>query len=116
MSEHTPIHVVMSGDIAWVRFPGGRFDGVAVRELFECSNTLPSAHPKLMVDTTGVPLVPSGGMGMLLTIRKRFLAQGGQLHVVLPDANVMQSFKLASMDRMLELFESVEEAHAGFKA
>lgn len=115
MAEYTHIRCEFDGDIACVTFPLGRFDGIAVRELFECSNELPSSHPKLLVDTTGVSLVPSGGMGMLLTIRKRFLAMGGQLHVAIPDANIMQSFELASMQRMLELFESVKDARARFK-
>ncbi|MEM6855370.1 MAG: STAS domain-containing protein [Planctomycetota bacterium] len=115
MPDYTHIRSDLEAGVARVTFPLSRFDGVAVRELFEFSNTLPSAHPKLLVDTTGVTLVPSGGMGMLLTIRKRFLANGGQLHVAIPNANIMETFRIASMHRMLELFESVEDARAGFK-
>ncbi len=115
MPDFTHIHCEHHGDLAHVTFPLGRFDGVAVRELFECSNDLPASHAKLLVDTTGVGLVPSGGMGMLLTIRKRFMSSGGQLHVALPDPNIMQAFTIASMDRMLKLFASVEDAKAGFK-
>ncbi|MEM9884209.1 MAG: STAS domain-containing protein, partial [Planctomycetota bacterium] len=89
--------------------------GVAVRELFELSNRLPTPHPRLLVDTAGVALVPSGGMGMLLTIRKRFLAVGGQLHVALQDANIRRAFAVANLDRMLRLFETADAALAAFK-
>jgi len=115
MADFTRIHIEQDDGVAHVTFPAGRFDGVAVRELFEYSNALPREQQKLLVDTTGVTMVPSGGMGMLLTIRKRFLTTGGQLHVALPSADVMASFKLASMQRMLALFSSADEARAGFK-
>ncbi|MEM8739282.1 MAG: STAS domain-containing protein [Planctomycetota bacterium] len=101
--------------IAHVTFPAARFGGTAVRELFELSNQLPGPQPKLLVDTTGLALVPSGGMGILITIRKRFLSLGGQLHIALPDPALMESFRVANMDRILELFESVEQARSAFK-
>ena len=102
MSDYTHIRSESEAGIARVTFPLGRFDGVAVRELFEFSNTLPSGHPKLLVDTTGVTLVPSGGMGMLLTIRKRFLDSDGQKHEAIPNVKIMETFRIASMHRMLE--------------
>ncbi|MEM1108254.1 MAG: STAS domain-containing protein [Planctomycetota bacterium] len=115
MADYTHIQPETCDDVAVITFPLGRFDGNAVRELFEFSNQLPSTQPKLLIDTTGVAMVPSGGMGMLLTIRKRFLSVGGQLHVALPGANVRQSFKVANMHRMLALFDSVKDARAAFK-
>lgn len=115
MADYTRIHHTADGDITRVTFPHGRFDGTAVRELFELSNQLPAHHPKLLVDCTDVTLVPSGGMGMLITIRKRFLSQGGQLHIALPEPDVMASFRIASMQRLLSLFETVDAAREAFK-
>ena len=103
------------GPITRVTFLNGRFDGNAVRELFELSNDLPASHPKLLVDCTQVALVPSGAMGMLLTIRKRFLGHGGQLHLAVPDENVRRSFAAAHLDRLLLIFDSVESAKSAFK-
>ena len=97
-----------------VGFPTRRFDGNAVRELFELSNQLPPA-PRLLVDCGGLELVPSGAMGMLVTIRKRFMSSGGQLHVAVPDARIRGAFAAARMDRILSLFESVERAVEAFK-
>ncbi|MEM9418959.1 MAG: STAS domain-containing protein [Planctomycetota bacterium] len=115
MDPFTHLHCEIVGDLAHVTFPSGKFDGVAVRELFELSNQLPDVRPKLLVDTTGVVFVPSGGMGMLIMIRKRFMSAGGQLHIAVPNANIMESFTLANMGRMLELFETVEDARSRFK-
>jgi anti-anti-sigma regulatory factor len=53
---------------------------------------------------------------MLITIRKRFMSTGGQLHIALPDPNIRTSFELANMQRLLHLFASVDEAMAAFKA
>ena len=96
-------------------FPGGRFDGNAVRELFELAMALIAGRAKLLVDTTGLSFVPSGGMGMLLTIRKRFLSSGGQLHIALPDPRVRESFDVAQMGRVLQLFDSCAAAREAFK-
>lgn len=115
MPDYQHIACSTEGEIVCVTFPMGRFDGNAVRELFELSNELPTARPKLLVDCGGVAMVPSGGMGMLITIRKRFLSAGGQLHIALPEANVMQSFQIANMQRLLSLHESTAAAR-GFQA
>lgn len=115
MPDYAHIACSTHGQVAHVTFPKARFDGNAVRDLFELTNTLPGQHAKLLVDTTGLPTVPSGAMGMLVTIRKRFLATGGQLHVALPDDQVMESFRIAGMERLLHLFESVEAARDAFK-
>ncbi len=116
MPDFTHIHALEDHRIHRVTFPQQRFDGIAVRELFEFSNTIADPQPRLLVDTTGVTMVPSGAMGMLITIRKRFMSTGGQLHIALPDPNIRTSFELANMQRLLHLFASVDEAMAAFKA
>lgn len=115
MPDYAHIACNTDDQIVHVTFPKGRFDGHAVRELFEMTNTLPDQGARVLVDTTGLPTVPSGGMGMLVTIRKRFLATGGQLHVAIPDALVFESFQIAGMDRLLKLFDSVDAARDAFK-
>jgi anti-anti-sigma factor len=115
MAEYQHIATADDAGTAVVSFPTGRFDGNAVRELFEFSNQLPTHHPKLLVDCTGVELVPSGAMGMLVTIRKRFFANGGQLHTAVPNAEVRGAFAATNLDRILLLFNSVEAAKSAFK-
>lgn len=115
MSTFTHIQIAEHDGCHHVTFLGERFDGIAVRELFEYSNELAGHQPKLLVDTTGVAMVPSGGMGMLITIRKRFMGTGGQLHIAVPDPRILESFTLANMQRLLKLFPSVSEALSAFK-
>ena len=101
--------------IVHVRFPG-KVDGNGVRELFELSaEIMDSDDPLLLVDFTGVPLVTSGAMGILVQIKKRFLSVGGQLHIVLADEHNRQAFELMRLDIVLKLFDSIEQARAAFK-
>jgi anti-anti-sigma factor len=101
--------------ICHVTFPG-RVDGNAVRELFELSSeVMDERDPKLLVDFTGVPLVTSGAMGILVQIKKRFLSVGGQLHVVVADEQNRQAFELMKLDIVLNLFESTDAATSAFK-
>lgn len=115
MPEYAHIACNTGDPIVHVTFPTGRFDGNAVRELFEMTNTLSDQGAMVLVDTTGLPTVPSGGMGMLVTIRKHFLATGGQLHVALPDDEVYESFRVAGLDRLLKVFDSVAAARDAFR-
>ena len=95
---------------------GRKFDGIAVRELFETAMRLISKRDlRMLIDLTGVDLVTSGAMGMFVTIRKKFLSTGGQLHIAVPDPQVMEQFELLNLQRVLSLFHSVDEAVERFK-
>ncbi len=95
-----------------VRFPGGQLDGVAVRELFEAAMQIDQKPPHLLVDLTDVTFVSSGGLGMLVTIRKRLASRGGRLFVAVPDDVVRRAFEVAGLPRVLSLFEDVDTAIA----
>jgi len=115
LPELTHVAASVEAGVVVATFPGGRFDGNAVRDLFELAMALPTGGAKLLVDTAGVAFVPSGGMGILVMIRKRFLSSGGQLHITLPDPRVRESFDVARMGRLLSLFDSCAAAREAFK-
>ena len=99
------------GDIAHMTFPAGKVDGHAVRQMYETTATLMDEHDlKLLIDFTGVRLLSSGAIGMLVTIRKKMMSVGGQLHVLIPDQNVMGSLRIINLHIVMNLFESPEPA------
>jgi hypothetical protein len=51
----------------------------------------------------------------LVTIRKKVLHTGAQLHVAVPDARVMESCRMLRLDVMVSFFETPEAARAAFK-
>lgn len=98
-------------DAIHVTLPSGKADGVAVRELYELSaQLLDRHHTHIVVDFTNVNFVPSGMMGMLITVRKKLMGTGGQLHVVINDELVLNAFHLMKLDRILSLCNSLDEA------
>ncbi len=110
------LHVRTVSGIAWVRFPRAAADGIAVRELFETAMALTEKRNiRLLVDLAGVPMVSSGLMGILVTIQKKFLHVGGQLHIAVPDPQVMTQFEVMNLHRLLKLFAAVDDATLRFK-
>ncbi|MDH3583163.1 MAG: STAS domain-containing protein [Phycisphaerae bacterium] len=104
------------GQVACVRFPRGQVDGLAVRELYETAIELTDRdHVRMLVDFSGVRLVTSAAMGMLVTIKKKFLQCGGQLHVVIDRPEVRAPFELMNLHIVLNLFEDIAEARRRFK-
>lgn len=102
--------------VATVTFPRGQVDGTGVRELYELAVSLmDNRRTMLLLDFRGVALMTSGTMGMLVTIRKKVLHTGAQLHVAVPDARVMESCRMLRLDVMVSFFETPEAARAAFK-
>lgn len=103
--------------VTYVSFVAGRADGLASRELYEAAIAMVDRPPvKLLVDLSGVPFVSSGAMGMLISIRKKYMQHGGQLHIAAPDPMIRQSFRIANLHILLPLFETPEAARAAFKS
>lgn len=98
-------------EVVHITFPAGKADGIAVRELYEVSVAWFGAHHvHVLVDFTGTTFVPSGMMGMLLTVKKRLSAAGGKLHVIIPDPLVHASFQAMGMHRVLTIHQVIEDA------
>ena len=119
MSESdTPANVAVAheDDVHLMNFPQGRIDGNGVREMYEqCVALAEGTSSRILVDLSGVDKVTSGAMGMLVTMKKRCLGTGAQLHIAAPDDMVMDSFKLMRLDLVLNLFPTVQSALAVFK-
>ena len=110
------VHVTHENNIIFITFPEGKADGQAVRELYEASAQITDHYSiRVVLDLTNTPYVPSGMMGMLITVKKKISSVGGQFHVVVPDPMVKTSFLTMKLDRILQMFDSMDEALAGFK-
>jgi anti-anti-sigma factor len=104
------------GNLLHVRFPRGRADGIAVREIYEtAAQMVDQPHAKMLVDLEGLEMASSGLMGILVQVKKKFLNHGGQLHVAVPDPMIRQSFHVMNLHLVLSLFTSAQEARAAFK-
>ena len=105
------VRIERAGELIHMTFPRRSVDGTAVREMYEtAADHFDNSHVKLLIDFTGVGLVSSGAMGMLVTIRKKMLQSGGQMHVLIPDPQVMQTFQVMNLHLVLPLHTEAESA------
>jgi anti-sigma B factor antagonist len=102
--------------ITHVTFPNGRVDGNTVRELYESASVLVnSAQVRFLVDFTGIDMVNSGAMGMMVTLKKRCMSEGAQFHIAIPDPNVRKQFQIMNLHLILSIYSSAGDAIAHFK-
>lgn len=105
------VRIERAGGITHMTFPRKVIDGVTVREMYEtAADYFDDSHLKLLIDFTGVSLISSGGMGMLVTLRKKLLQSGGQMNVLIPDAQVMHTFSIMNLHLVLPLHSDMEAA------
>ena len=110
------VSVTHDDGVAHITFPSGKADGAAVRELFETVARMTDHHHiRVVIDLTGAVYVPSGMMGMLVTVKKRIASVGGQLHIVITDPLVRTSFTAMRLERILSLHDSLDDAIARFE-
>jgi anti-anti-sigma factor len=74
-------------------------------------------HGTVVVDMTGTRFCDSSGINVLVGARKRAVAKGGQLLLVIPASTfVLRAFAFAGLDGLISKFadlsEALEAAHA----
>lgn len=69
-------------------------------------------HRRIVVDLSGTDFLDSTGLGALVAGLKRLRAHDGEMRVVCTTPRVRKVFELTHVDRVLPLFESVDEACA----
>jgi anti-sigma B factor antagonist len=67
---------------------------------------------RLVIDLTEATFVDSMTLGVLLSALKRVTPLGGRLVVVCPDPHLRRVFEITSLDRVLSLTSSTDEAAA----
>lgn len=97
-------------------FPRGTLDGVALREIYETAVLLTDrVNARLVIDLKEVQFVSSGAMGMFVTVKKKFLGTGGQMHLAIPAAEIRQQFEVMNLHLILRIFVTLPDAVAAFK-
>lgn len=69
-------------------------------------------HRRLVVDLTEATFIDSMTLGVLLGALKRLNALAGRLVIVCPDPHIRRVFEITSLDRVLSLAESWDDATA----
>ncbi len=95
--------------------PQGRLDAAGVRPLeAELLAHLEAGRTQLIVDLSAVRYISSVGLRMFLTITRQAHQQGGVLRLCGLNTRVMDIFKMAGFDRVLQILSTLEEAQRTF--
>ena len=79
-------------------------------EEFEKNNLFD--HNKIIIDISRCVHIDSTFMGMIVKIFKRVSGNNGQLKLVFPQLSSIDSFRISSITKVLECFDTLEEALA----
>ena len=69
---------------------------------------------KIIFDLTGVTMLDSTGVGILVVCQGKITKEGGELRVAGATGIVEEVLKVSSVDKLLRLFSTVTEAATGF--
>ena len=69
---------------------------------------------KLIVDLSDCTFVDSTFMGVIVQAQRRLIENQGELKLVLPAEQMKEFFRFAGITRVIETFQSMEEAVSSF--
>jgi anti-anti-sigma factor len=95
--------------------PQGRLD-VAVAPAFrdQMKHLLDGGSTRLVIDLGEVTFIDSSGLGTILVVLKLARRAGGDVRIVSPPQQFMSLLRLTSLNRVLPVYSSVEEALVDF--
>lgn len=96
--------VAVSGEVDVVTSPSIRSEVV---------NLVTSGSIDVVLDLARVDFIDSFGLGVLVGALKRVNSHGGRLRIVIGERRVREVLELTGMDRVLDLFDSLDAALAG---
>ena len=74
------------------------------------------AHTKVLLDLSGMRFLDSSGLGFFLSCLRKVMAKGGDLKLCGMSEQVRAVFELLRMQRILEIYDTREDALRAFQA
>jgi len=102
------------GDVVRVSVPGNHLDASVADEFKHAMGPLMEGSKKVALDMSGLRFVDSAGIGAILSSLRRLSALDGDLKLCGVTAPVRASFEIARMQRIIDIFDTCEEALAAF--
>ena len=104
----------MQQDVLLIRLPKGSLDAATAREFREAADQILGEHRKVVLDFGQVAFVDSAGLGVVLAFLRRVTQADGDLKVCGLNKGVRALFQLVRMHRIVEIFDTAEEASTAF--
>lgn len=92
----------------------GEIDLATAPRLRDCLTLLAAdGHGRVILDLNQTEFLDSTGLGAIVTGLKRIRAQGGDMRIVCTSPRVCKAFEITSLNRVLPLYATVDDANAG---
>ena len=104
------------GDIAIMTLPGGYLDANNVKAIKAHLLALLKTHTKAVFDLTHVRFVDSSGLGAILSCLRQVNDAGGDLKLCGLSHPVRSLFELVRMHRIIDIYNTTDEALQAFHA
>jgi anti-anti-sigma factor len=105
----------LAPDIAVLEMSGRIILGNTSRDVeLKLAEVLAEQAKKIIFDLTGVTILDSTGIGILVVCQGKVNKAGGKLHIAGATGFVADTLRLTSVDKILALFPTVAEAASHF--
>lgn len=108
------ISVDEAGDVSVVRFEGNLDTNTAPEAQDQFDELADRGVEKVLVDFSELDYISSAGLRVLLATAKKLGGQGGSLRLCHLNETVAEVFEISGFSVILSVFDSEEEALAGF--
>lgn len=75
-----------------------------------------STTPKLLISFSNVDHLSSAALGALITINNKIKEKAGELHLANIDPQIYEVFVITRLNKLFNIHDTTEEAHAAFSA
>lgn len=110
------IEIQTTSDVPVVRLTGELDIDQAVRVREHLDRVIDAGAVRLVIDLSDVSYIDSTGLGMLVAVHKRLVAEQGFYVLTVPRASQRKVFEITGLSTVLVIMESLEDALAHISA
>ena len=110
------IDIRTESDVPVVQLSGELDIDQAVRVREHLDKVIDGGALRLIIDLSDVSYIDSTGLGMLVAVHKRLVAEQGFYVLTVPRASQRKVFEITGLSTVLVIMQSLEEAHAHISA
>lgn len=94
--------------------PKTPLDSATAKHFAEAAGKITEDNPRVVMDLSLVPFIDSAGLGSILALVRELTQRGGDLKICGLNKGVRALFQLVRMHKVVEVFETPEEATRAF--
>lgn len=104
------------GDVTIIHYPEGVLDVTNTKKFKDKCMALITQHRKLVINFELLTFIDSSGFGCLLSCLRTAATDGRELKLCSMSKSVMTMFELVRMHRVIDIFNTQEEAVRSFQS